>query len=109
MSSSKPGRSTAIISYITIVGCLIAITMNMEPKHAFTRMHARQAFGIHLIYHAFATYLNMTNMDNIMVWSVLWVVYLGAILYGFIGAINNNERLLPGLGANFQKWFTFIP
>ncbi|WP_422351378.1 hypothetical protein [Flagellimonas sp.] len=109
MSSSKPGRFTAIASYITILGCLIAITMNMEPKYAFARFHARQAFGIHLIYHSLATYLNLTNVDNVMVWGVLWVVYLGAILYGVVGAINNHEGLLPGLGAKFQKWFTFIP
>ncbi|WP_431123664.1 hypothetical protein [Flagellimonas flava] len=109
MSSSKLGRSTAIVSYITILGCLIAITMNMEPKHAFARFHARQAFGTHLIYHSLAIYLNLTNVDNVMVWGVLWVVYLGAILYGFVGAFNNREGLLPGLGAKFQKWFTFIP
>ncbi|WP_420399477.1 hypothetical protein [Flagellimonas sp.] len=109
MSSSKPGRSTAIVSYITILGCLIAITMNMEPKQAFARFHAKQAFGTHLIYHSLATYLNLTNVDIVMVWGVLWVVYLVAIIYGFIGAINNREGLLPGLGAKFQKWFTFIP
>ncbi|MEM9647478.1 MAG: hypothetical protein AAF969_03290 [Bacteroidota bacterium] len=109
MSNSKPGRSAAILGYCTILGCLIAITMNMEPKNAFARLHIRQAFGIHLIYHALASYFNLTNMEVLSVWSVLWVVYLFGVFYGLFYAIKNRAQLLPWLGANFQKWFTFIP
>ncbi|MCL6266084.1 hypothetical protein [Flagellimonas myxillae] len=109
MSDNKPGRSTAIISYFTIIGGLIAITRNMEPKHDFARFHARQAFGIHLIYHSVATYLNLSEIENLVAWGTLWGVYLVSILIGLTGAIANKERFLPLLGSHFQKWFTFIP
>ena len=61
MSDSKPGKTTAIVAYITIIGCLIAITMNIEPKNAFARFHIRQAFGIHVLFHALAILLTYSG------------------------------------------------
>ncbi|WP_420601349.1 hypothetical protein [Flagellimonas sp.] len=107
MSESKSGKTTAIVSYITIVGCLIAITMNIEPKSAFARFHIRQAFGIHLLYHSFAFFLNYSAVDS--GWMVLYAVYLFCLIYGLQGAIRQKKQLLPILGPYFQKWFTFIP
>ena len=31
----KTGKTMAIVSHITIIGCLIAIFMNLEPKNRF--------------------------------------------------------------------------
>ena len=59
--TAKKGRTMAIIAYLTIVGCLIAITMNMESKNTFSRFHIRQAFGIHIFYHALAIILSNLN------------------------------------------------
>nr|WP_299381941.1 hypothetical protein [Allomuricauda sp.] len=109
LDTVQPGRTTAIIGYITIIGCLIAITRNMEPKHEFARFHVRQAFGIHLIYHSLTTFLNLSDIDNLVIWSTLWIVYLVSVVYCFIGAIRNRETALPLMGSYFQKWFTFIP
>ncbi|UJH67173.1 hypothetical protein [Allomuricauda sp. SCSIO 65647] len=104
----KPaGKSTAIISYITLVGALIAISMNAEPKHAFARFHARQAFGIHLIFHALAIVL--TYSFSGYSWLILYVVYITALVFGLTAALGNKETTLPLLGKHFQNWFTFIP
>ncbi|AWX45976.1 hypothetical protein HME9304_03008 [Flagellimonas maritima] len=107
MGEEKKGRTTAIISYITIVGCLIALTMNMEPKNSFARFHIRQAFGVHVMYHALAIVLTFTNIAQAALG--LYFLYLVLALYGFFGAINSKKQLLPLIGAYFQKWFTFIP
>ncbi len=72
MSETNPGKTTAIVAYITIVGCLIAITMNMEPKNAFARFHTRQAFGIHILFHALAILLTYSG-----------IVYLALPIYIF--------------------------
>ncbi|MEM7485114.1 MAG: hypothetical protein AAF348_07885 [Bacteroidota bacterium] len=107
MGEAKKGRTTAIVSYITIVGCLIALTMNMEPKNSFARFHIRQAFGIHVVYHALAIVLTFTKVVEASLG--LYIFYLILVLYGFIGAMNLKKRMLPLLGPYFQKWFTFIP
>lgn len=106
MSEAKEGRTTAIIAYITIVGCCIAITRNLEPKYSFARFHARQAFGIHLLYHGIAVFLNLRYIEG--VWFVLYGLYAIGLVFGILAAYKNRETLIPAIGLYFQKWFTFI-
>lgn len=105
-STIEAGKNAAIIGYLTIVGCLIAITMNMEPKNSFARFHIRQAFGIHLTFHALAIFFNISNIPY--AWVGLYVFYLVFWGYGFWAAINGKQNLIPAIGNYFQKWFTFI-
>lgn len=102
----EAGKTAAIVSYLTIVGCIIAIFMNLEPKNSFSRFHIRQAFGIHLTFHALAIFFNYSNIP--FAWAGLYVFYLILWGYGFWAAINGNKKLIPVLGTYFQKWFTFI-
>lgn len=105
--TAKEGRTVAIIAYLTIVGCLIAITMNIEPKNPFSRFHIRQAFGIHVLYHVLAIALSYLGFA----WGavILFFFYLLIWGFGFINAMNGNMKELPVVGPQFQKWFTFIP
>ncbi|MDT0539585.1 hypothetical protein [Croceitalea sp. P059] len=100
------GKTTAIVAYFTIVGSLIAITMNLEPKNAFARFHIRQAFGIHLLFHALAIGLSFTGIAYASL--VLFLLYLMLWGFGFLQALNGNKKEIPMLGSYFQKWFTFI-
>lgn len=102
----KEGRTVAIIAYLTIVGCLIAITMNMEPKNSFSRFHIRQAFGIHILYHALA--IALSNLELPWASICLFFGYLLIWGFGFINAMNGKTKPLPILGDQFQKWFRFI-
>lgn len=104
---TNQGKTTAIIAYLTIVGSLIATTMNMEPKDEFARFHTRQAFGLHLFFLGFAVFLS--QWFNEYAWYGLYISYIVLWGYGFIGAIQNKKQLIPVLGPYFQKWFTFIP
>ena len=52
------GKTTAIVAYLTMIGALIALSMNMEPKNTFARFHIRQAFGLHLIFLGCALFLS---------------------------------------------------
>lgn len=101
------GKATAIIAYITLIGSLIAISMNMEPKHGFARFHTRQAFGIHLLFHGLAIVFSTTGLPY--AWVFLYLLFFGLWLYVFIGTVNNQQKEIPLIGSYFQKWFTFIP
>ncbi|MEM9362545.1 MAG: hypothetical protein AAGA43_07920 [Bacteroidota bacterium] len=107
MTTKKEGKTTACIAYLTIVGSLIAITMNMEPKNAFARFHVRQAFGVHLLYHCLAIVLTFTGIVQASFW--LFVLYGVLAVYGLIAALNQKKQSIPVIGPFFQKWFTFIP
>jgi uncharacterized membrane protein len=102
----KEGKTTAIVAYLTMVGALIAISMNSDPKNEFARFHTRQAFGLHLVFLSFAIFLS--NWYNEYAWYGLYVFYIVLWFYGFLGALNNKKQEVPLLGAYFQKWFTFI-
>nr|WP_297917904.1 hypothetical protein [uncultured Allomuricauda sp.] len=106
MNTQKEGRTIAIVAYITIVGSLIAITMNMEPKNTFARFHLRQAFGIHLMYHGLAIVLTFAEIVAASFW--LFITYSILLVFGVYGAVNLKVRPIPVIGAYFQKWFTFI-
>nr|WP_298998594.1 hypothetical protein [uncultured Allomuricauda sp.] len=106
MTTEKEGRTTASIAYLTIVGSLIAITMNMEPKNTFARFHIRQAFGIHLLYHGLAIVLTFAGIVQASFW--LFITYIVAALYGLLSALNQKKQSIPVIGTYFQKWFTFI-
>ena len=106
MDEVKEGKTTAIIAYMTMLGALIAITMNIEPKNDFARFHTRQAFGLHLVFLGFAIFLSVHF--NEYAWYALYVFYGILWIYGFMGALNNAKRPVPILGNHFQKWFTFI-
>ncbi|NDV42800.1 hypothetical protein [Flagellimonas sediminis] len=107
MSKTNPGKTTSIVAYITIVGCLIAITMNMEPKNAFARFHTRQAFGIHVLFHALAILLTYSGMVYLAI--PIYIFYFVLWIFGFLQVLNDQMKPLPVLGEYFQKWFTFIP
>ncbi len=106
MSAEIKGKTTAIIAYLTMIGALIAITMNLEPKHEFARFHTRQAFGLHLLFISFAIFLS--TAFNKYAWIALYIFYIVLWFYGFLSALNNSKRPVPLVGNYFQKWFTFI-
>ncbi|WP_422079896.1 hypothetical protein [Ulvibacterium sp.] len=107
MKETNEGKTTAIVAYLTMVGALIAITMNVEPKNSFARFHTRQAFGLHLCFLGFALFLSV--WFNPYAWYGLYISYLALWFYGFLGALKGEEKTIPILGLYFQKWFTFIP
>lgn len=37
------GKTIAIVSYITVIGWIIAVIMNQEKQNAFAKFHIKQA------------------------------------------------------------------
>lgn len=104
--TEEQGKTAAIVGYLTIIGALIAIFMNQEPKNEFARFHIRQAFGIHILYWLLGYFV--TNIDMWTLQTAFWVLFFALWFYGFLGAIQLKRNLMPVVGPYFQKWFTFI-
>jgi len=106
-ASTVKGKSSAIISYLFFfLGSIIALFMNMEERHDFSRFHIRQSFGLHFVFIALAPL--STGFDNWMISLSLYVFYSALWVYGFIGAITGKKQLIPILGAFFQKLFKVL-
>lgn len=102
----KEGKTAALVAYFTIIGSLIAMSMNSESKNEFARFHTRQAFGIHLLFIAFG--ILSSTYGDIYSASALFLCYTVLWFFGFIGALQDKKQSVPILGNLFQKWFTFI-
>lgn len=103
---TQEDKKIAIISYLTIIGCIIAMVMNNEKKYPFASFHNRQALGIFLLFFALGYPIGYFDswaitMGFYLCFFILWV-------YGFIGALQYEQREIPLLGKLFQKLFKGI-
>lgn len=103
----KPeGKNKAIGSYLTIIGLLIALSMNKDRPNPFATWHIKNMFGLMIIYLiAFATSLH----DNLLVFSQI-VFYISIVfwLVSFVGCLMNKTYGIPVLSEKFQTWFKFL-
>ena len=100
------GKPAAIISYLWVIGLVIAFLMNSTKKNSFSAFHIRQAIGliaIHLIIQLLDRFLHLGM--------ITWVFDIGLLLLwalGLLGAIQGEEKKVPLLGDQFQEWFKGI-
>lgn len=101
---NQEAKKVAIISYITIVGLVIAFVMNNEKKLDFANYHIRQsiglcATGLALAFIGIIPILGwIINIVGIFVLLYMWVVAL-------MNAINGKHRPAPFLGKKYETWF----
>lgn len=99
----EQGKQNALISYLTLIGTVIAVVMNSEHKNQFASFHIRQALGIMLTF--FALGYPVGYFDSWMVSSAFYVFFFILWVYGFLGALQGQMNLIPLLGPLFQRIF----
>jgi uncharacterized membrane protein len=97
-------RTVAILTYITIVGFIIAIVMHSSKKTALGAFHLRQGLGLFVT----ALIIGAVSIIPILGWIVALVgmVVLFIIwLMGLIAAASGQQKPAPILGEKYQQWF----
>ena len=94
--ANEEGKTIAIISYITWVGWVIALVMNMDKKNDFAKFHLRQTLLIWL--------------GSLLAWipfiGWIWGLFLLIIwIIGLVAAVNGEKKEVPLLGPLAQDWF----
>ncbi|MGV3461020.1 MAG: DUF4870 domain-containing protein [Flavobacterium sp.] len=102
-NSVEGGKTNAIISYLTIIGTIIAMVQNSEPKNPFASFHIRQALGLMLFF--FALGYPVSGFDSWAISSAFYVFFFILWIYCFIGALQGQMNKIPLLGGLFQKLF----
>ncbi len=102
----EEGKTTAITSYILIIGVFVAMSMNAENKNSFASFHIRQALGLSLTFISLG--LIISNFDSGMLSISMWIFVSVLWGYGIFSAINGETKPLPLLGDFFQKAFKSI-
>lgn len=104
---SSEGKTIAIISYLTLIGLIIAFVMNNDKKEAFPSYHIKQSLGIGLTGLA----LGIVGMVPILGW-IASILGSFALLYlwimGLVNAVNGREKPVPWIGEKYEEWFKNI-
>jgi uncharacterized membrane protein len=97
-------RTVAIISYLTLLGFVVAIIMHSSKKTQLGAFHLRQALGLFVTW--FATIILV--FIPILGWIAMPIVAICLFVFlimGFIGAVQGTMKPVPILGPYYQKWF----
>ncbi|MFW6450084.1 MAG: DUF4870 domain-containing protein [Nanoarchaeota archaeon] len=100
MGKNDKGHMVAILSYITIIGWIIALVLHQENKTSLGSFHLRQALLL-MIVGLVLTFIPIIGwLLNIVVF-VFWII-------GLVYAIQGKEKEIPLIGGPAQKWFHMI-
>lgn len=104
-------RLISTVSYITIVGWIIALILrqNENPKSELSLFHLRQSFGLIII--SFAASIAQAILAGIslgLIGRVILVCVFALWLIGLIGAIQGRFTKVPFIGDWFQENMRFI-
>jgi len=97
---AKDGKVVAILSYITLIGWIIAIIMNSSKKTSLGSFHLRQALII-MIAGIVVSWIPVIGWILSLILFVFWII-------GLVAAIQGKEKEIPIIGSLAQKWFKGI-
>lgn len=102
-------KTLSIVSYITIIGWLIAYFSNSE-KTSLAKYHLKQSFGLFLttvvvgvVLTIILSIIPIPFVDNIYSLGILVL-----IIIGILNASKEEEKPLPIIGVIFENKFNFI-
>lgn len=106
------GKTTAIVSYITLIGWLIAyFGMHQSKKTSLGSFHLRQSLLLIIcviIFQIIAYAITMAVPMIGLVFSLASLGFLVLWVMGLIAAINGEEKPMPLIGAKAQEIFKSI-
>lgn len=99
-------KTIAFISYIYLIGLLIAYLNNNQKKSEYVRFHIRQSLGLWLSFFLLG-YL-VGSFDSWMITLSFWVGFAVLIFYGIFTALSGKTIPIPLVGKIYQKYFKSI-
>jgi uncharacterized membrane protein len=106
------GKTAAIVSYLTIIGWLIAyFAMYKDNKTPLAAYHLRQSLLLMLcalVFQFIRIALLFVSYTVSMLLSIVAIGFLILWIMGFIAAINGEEKPMPLIGEKAQDLFKGI-
>jgi len=97
MAEENQAKLVAILSYITLIGWIIALILNQSKKTELGSFHVRQALLLMVAGLVLA-------WIPIIGWLLSIVVFIFWIM-GLVYAIQGKQKEVPVIGSYAQKWF----
>ena len=99
-------KTMAFISYIYLIGLLIAYLNNNQKKSEYVSFHIRQSLGLWLSFFLLG-YL-VGSFASWMITISFWVGFAVLIFYGIYTALSGKTIPIPLVGKFYQKYFKSI-
>ena len=108
------GKTIAVISYLTIIGWVIAYVMNSNNKSQIAIYHIRQSLFLMLAGIVLYTIQTMLLLIPFLGWLIallsipIGIALLILWIMGLIAAINGEEKPVPVVGEKAQQLLSSI-
>ena len=103
-AATTEDRTVAILSYITIIGFIVAIVMHSSKKTKLGSYHLRQMLGL-VICGLVGGFVGVIPILGWIALPIIWIGLLVLWIMGLIAAVNGQHKPVPLLGEKFQQWF----
>lgn len=104
VATSTEDKTVAILSYITLIGFIIALVMHGSNKTKLGAYHLRQTLGF--VVTGFAVgFIMIIPILGWLIALIAWPVFLVLWIMGIISAVNGQMKPVPLIGEHYQKWF----
>ena len=103
-------KTLSIVSYISLVGWLVAYFMGKDQADALLKYHLRQSLGLAIVSILFSVALNIVAavIPALGILGILSLAFLILWIIGMINASNAALKPLPFIGKMFEDKFAFI-
>jgi len=114
-ASSDNGKTIAIISYITLIGWIIALIMHNGNKTRLGAFHLRQMLGfmitgiiVQIVFVIIGIILGVIGIIALIkifgiISLIVWLGFLVLWILGLVSAIKGEEKPMPVIGAKIQS------
>lgn len=114
-TSNGDVKTTALLSYITLIGWIIAVVLNSSEKNNnLATFHIRQSLGLMLTTLILIVLQILLLFIPFIGWYISFVLNAGYIavfalwILGLISAANGEIKSLPVVGEIYKKHLNFI-
>jgi|SRR5699024_1611918 len=103
----ESGKTWAIVSYITVLGLMVAMVKNRDLKNRFVTFHIRQTFGLCVMGMLLLLFAFLPIIGWLL-FSLGYILLLVMWLIGLLAVLDGKAKPTIVLGEKFQKWFNEI-
>ncbi len=103
-------KTVSIVSYITIIGWLIAYFVGKDNADALAKYHLRQSLGLIIVSILYGIVVNVLTIISPLLGmlGLVSILFLVLMIIGIINAANEQQKPLPVIGKYFEDKFAFI-
>jgi uncharacterized membrane protein len=104
-------KTVAVISYLTLIGFIVAVVLYTSKKTELGAFHLRQTLGLLLTAMAVIICEFLLLFIPVIGWLcvfALWVALFALWIMGLIAAVKGEMKPVPVIGRLYQEWFANV-